>query len=618
MRLINTLTFKIHQFPGDSTEDYAILSHTWGEEECTLQDMENMEGMVTVGIKRRRGYDKIKFCCDQALNDGLDWAWVDTCCIDKTSTAELSEAINSMFRWYSNAKVCYAWLADVTNQGDIASSRWFSRGWTLQELIAPKIVRFYSSNWTCLGLKSELSDVLQEITGIDKSVLSTGEFSRVCIAKRMSWAAKRTTTRIEDQSYSLMGILGVSMPLIYGEGKKAFMRLQQEILRVSDDQSLFAWGAPKIFPDMHNFLMSWIPDMYGLFADSPADFLTTHEILQACTQEDNPPPAIHGNGVRLQYPICTKGVHQFIVLACTTRKTPRAYIGIPVENWDGSFYARCGPLVLIFPEDWTKAHAKLLVVKEPPVGFVSPRPTTFQVVRAPNATRKRKQDPFLLDEVFCLPHASYHPAEHSITLSSDHRGPHAALFFASSATLDRKRQSVHGVFPILSFAIILGSSRYPWAIFVPILRDAHADADFHEVLREITEMAKHCMTKSQLKERLFQDDRTAFLPRTRSIGGLLCAWRISPSVYRNLEVAVDLDINQINLVDEAVFVLIDIYEIDVDHEESTPTFVHSKYAVHKEKPVEKRAMYHPNWLTIDELEWFIDRIPWDHPNWTKT
>ncbi|KAI1352045.1 heterokaryon incompatibility protein-domain-containing protein [Xylaria sp. FL0043] len=612
MRLINSTTRKIHQFPGDSTEDYAILSHTWAEEECTLEDM------ATDGVKKLKGYEKIAFCCDQALVDGLSWVWVDTCCIDKTSTVELSEAINSMFRWYSNAKLCYAWLADVTNQAEIASSRWFSRGWTLQELIAPTTVRFYSTNWTCLGLKSELCDVLHKITGIDASVLSTGDFSRICIAKRMSWAAKRTTTRIEDEAYSLMGILGVNMPLIYGEGKMAFMRLQQEILRVSDDQSLFAWGAPKVFPDIHNFLTSWRSDTYGLFADSPADFLTGHEILQARSQKDSSPPAIHGNGVRLEYPICSKGVHQFIVLACTTRKTPRAYIGIPVKNWDGSFYARCGPLVLIFPEDWMKARSKVLVVKEPPVGFVSPLPATFQVVRVPNGTRKRRQDPFLLDEVFCLPHANYHPAEHSITISSDHRGPHAALFFASSTTLERLRRSVPGVFPILSFAIILGSSKYPWAIFVPILRDAHADADFHEILRETTEMAKHCMTKYQLKEKLFRDDMTALLPRTRSFDGLLSAWHISPSVYRNLEIAVDLEINQINLVDEAVFVSIDIYEINVEHEESIPAFVHSQYAVSRKKPVEKRAKYHPNWLTMDELEWFIDRIPWDHPNWTKT
>ncbi|KAI1305096.1 heterokaryon incompatibility protein-domain-containing protein [Xylaria venustula] len=605
MRLINTSTLNIHQFPSDSTKDYAILSHTWNEEECTLQDM------AVADVEERKGYTKIKSCCEQALADGLDWAWVDTCCIDKTSTAELSEAINSMFRWYSNAKVCYAYLADVENQDDLASSRWFSRGWTLQELIAPKTVRFYSFNWTSLGSKVELSHALQTITSIDASVLSTGNFSRVCIAKRMSWAAKRNTTRIEDQAYSLMGIFDVNMPLIYGEGRKAFLRLQQEILKVSDDQSLFAWGAPEVFSDMHNFSRVWKPDAYGVFADSPSKFATNHEILQTISQEDSPPPIIHGNGVRLQYPVCTKGAHDFILLACTTRRTTRAYVGIPVQNWDDSFYARCGPLVLVFPEDWTKARSKMLIVKEPPVGFVPTPPSTFQIVRVPNKTRKRKQDPFLLDEVFCLPHAKYHPVKHSIA-SSHRRGPHAVLFFTTSAALDRKMRSVDGVFPIHCFAIILGSSKYPWSIFIPILRDNHADADFHSILQEATEMARYCMTKKQLKDRLLQGDMTSLPPRTRGFNELLSVWRIPPSEYHNLEVSVDLDIEQINLVDEAVFVSIDVYEVSVERVSSAPVFVHSKDVVDNEEPIEERGKYRPDWLTIEDLEWFIDRVPWDN------
>ncbi len=210
-----------------------------------------------------------------------------------------------MFRWYSNAKVCYAYLADVAGQDGFASSRWFSRGWTLQELIAPKVVRFYSSDMMLLGSKSELEGMLQTITGIDAFALSTGNFSQVCVAKRMSWAAKRDTTRVEDQAYSLLGIFGVNMPLIYGEGKKAFLRLQQEIMRVSDDQSLFAWGAPLVFPDINVFLTSRRYMMHGLFANSPADFSTNHDILQVDNQEDSPPPVIHGNGVRVQVSRCS-------------------------------------------------------------------------------------------------------------------------------------------------------------------------------------------------------------------------------------------------------------------------------------------------------------------------
>ncbi|KAI0412733.1 heterokaryon incompatibility protein-domain-containing protein [Xylaria grammica] len=553
MRLVNALTYQIHEFLDHSVEDYAILSHTWDEEECTLRDMSGPD------VELQKGYTKINFCCEQTITDGLNWVWVDTCCIDKTSTAELSEAINSMFRWYSNAKVCYAYLADVIDKDELASSRWFTRGWTLQELIAPKAIRKFS----------------EKITGIDAFVLSTGSFHQVCVAKRMSWAAKCSTTRIEDQAYSLMGIFDVNMPLIYGEGTKAFLRLQQEILRVSDDQSLFAWGAPEVFLDMHNFIMSRKPNTHGLFADSPANFLSSHEILTTSSQEDSPPPVIHGNGIRIQYPICVRGRHEFIILACTTRSTARAYIGIPVEKWGGSFYARCGPLVLIFPEHWTKARAKLLVVKEPPIGLVPSVPAAFQIVRVPNKMRTRKQDPILLDEVFCLPHARYHPVEHSIILSTKNRGPHTALFFAFSTAFDVKRRSMDGLFPIRCFAIILGSSKYPWTIFIPILRDAHEDADFHRILRESTAMAKCCMTKSQLKEKLSQGDMTALVYKTRPrLDQLLSVWRIAPSICRNLELSVDLDVAQINLVDGAD-------------------------AVRSEEATAERGNYRPDWLTID-------------------
>ncbi|KAI1756201.1 heterokaryon incompatibility protein-domain-containing protein [Xylaria castorea] len=615
MRLINTATLEICEFSGDSTTDYAILSHTWGEEEISLRDMSKPD------VNLRKGYAKIEFCCKQAVRDGLLWAWVDTCCIDQTSTSELSEAINSMFRWYSNAKICYAFLADVTDQNGFASSRWFSRGWTLQELIAPRVVRFYSSDWKFLGLKSELEDILQNITGIEAVVLSTGNFSRVCVAKRMSWAAKRDTTRLEDQAYSLMGIFGVNMPLIYGEGKKAFLRLQQEIMRVSDDQSLFAWGALPLFPDMHVFLTSRVPMMHGLFANSPTDFATNHDILQVDTQEDNPPPVIHGNGVRVQFPVCTRGDYEFIILACTTRARARAYIGIPVKGWGSSSYARCGQLVLIFPEHWTEAHTKVLVVKEPPVGRVSSPPTTFRVVRVPNATQTKKQDHFVLDEVYCSPHARYSSAEHSIVFSPEHRGLQAALIFTSSPILDRKRQSLDGIFPVRCFAVVLGySSLGPWTIFVPILRDGHADADFHEILRANTELAAWvacCMTQGQLKERLCKNQMEVVFHIARRFDQLLSVWALeswskgSPP-QRNLELSVDLDIEQINLLDEAIFVSIDIYEVTVKRWGSKPVFTHSKGTIYnQESSRERRGNYLPNWLTVDQLEWFIDRVPWE-------
>lgn len=179
------------------------------------------------------------------------WVWIDSCCIDKTSSTELSEAINSMFRWYEQAEVCYAYLADVssgsslhTPESEFRRSRWHTRGWTLQELIAPSSLLFYSADWVFLGTRSQLSVLLHDITGVWPTLLDrTCGVWQTSIAMRMRWASKRRTTRVEDEAYCLMGLCGVDMPIIYGEGRRAFYRLQLEILKSSPDTSLFTWGS---------------------------------------------------------------------------------------------------------------------------------------------------------------------------------------------------------------------------------------------------------------------------------------------------------------------------------------------------------------------------------------
>ncbi|KAF2166495.1 hypothetical protein M409DRAFT_36723, partial [Zasmidium cellare ATCC 36951] len=196
-------------------------------------------------------WKKVRLSCRQALADSIDYIWIDTCCIDKASSAELSEAINSMFRWYEKAAVCYAYMSDVLKPPDgvdgasrqpFEQSRWFTRGWTLQELIAPSKVMFYDCHWNCLGEKSALADSIYKITNIPLSILRQNQpLNDASIAMRMSWAAKRQTTRIEDEAYCLLGIFDVNMPMLYGEGSKAFSRLQYEILQSSDDQTIFAW-----------------------------------------------------------------------------------------------------------------------------------------------------------------------------------------------------------------------------------------------------------------------------------------------------------------------------------------------------------------------------------------
>ncbi|KDR68887.1 hypothetical protein GALMADRAFT_39905, partial [Galerina marginata CBS 339.88] len=243
MRLLNVNTLSVEEFLNeDNCPDYAILSHTWGDGEVSFQQLQ------TDAAKSMGGYTKIENCCAQAKQGGFEYVWIDTCCIDKTSSAELSEAINSMYRWYQKARICYVFLSDVPSDEDPSAegskfslSRWFTRGWTLQELLAPLLVVFYSSDWVEIGTRSSLREEISKITRIPCEVLMSKPLSEISIAQRMSWAAMRQTTKIEDAAYSLLGIFDVNMPTLYGEGWKAFIRLQLEIIKNSEDESLFAW-----------------------------------------------------------------------------------------------------------------------------------------------------------------------------------------------------------------------------------------------------------------------------------------------------------------------------------------------------------------------------------------
>ena len=233
--------------------EYAILSHRWGApgEEVTFKDLEctDRDKPDYNRIRDKPGYAKVKFCVEQAARDGLQYSWVDTCCIDQSNSIELSEAINSMFRWYKNAARCYVFLNDVSVRGmdgdsptsrlewEVAfqNSKWFTRGWTLQELIAPSSVEFFSVEGLRLGDKSSLERHVQEITGIALQALRGGPLSQFDFYERMSWAATRETTKDEDAAYSLLGIFEVSMPLIYGEGRKmALTRLYNAFREFSD------------------------------------------------------------------------------------------------------------------------------------------------------------------------------------------------------------------------------------------------------------------------------------------------------------------------------------------------------------------------------------------------
>lgn len=240
MRLLNTTTKKLEDF-GVNPPRYAILSHRWLDEEVTFRDMSRHE----VDETRMKGYAKLSAACDVTRSLGFLYLWMDTCCIDKSSSSELSESINSMYTWYGKTLMCIVYLNDVRKdrwRDEFCQSEWFRRGWTLQELIAPMEVLFIDKDWKILDTKRSLVDDLADITGIDKDVLLAGDVRSVSVAAKMSWAAKRITTRLEDRAYSLMGIFDVNMPTIYGEGDKAFIRLQEEIIKKSSDHSIFAWS----------------------------------------------------------------------------------------------------------------------------------------------------------------------------------------------------------------------------------------------------------------------------------------------------------------------------------------------------------------------------------------
>jgi len=206
MRLVNTSTGLSEEFIGTNIPAYAILSHTWGEEVVSYKDM-----TANPSYRSKKGYAKISMTCQLAKADGLQYAWIDTCCIDKTSSAELSEAINSMFQWYKVAEKCYTYLVDLKSDNlwleNLAHCRWFTRGWTLQELIAPADVYFFDQHWNMLFRKSDRIDLLSNITGIDRGVLGTSRsLLSISVAQRMSWASRRVTTRVEDEAYCLLGI----------------------------------------------------------------------------------------------------------------------------------------------------------------------------------------------------------------------------------------------------------------------------------------------------------------------------------------------------------------------------------------------------------------------------
>jgi hypothetical protein len=345
MRLIDAESLQLREFFGDVPE-YAILSHTWDEGELSLQDWNHLDE-----AQKKAGYAKIKGSCHQALKDGLKYVWVDTNCIDKTSSSELSEAINSMYGWYRDSKVCYVYLSDVSvpenyDGGDCTSipairdtirrSRWFTRGWTLQELIAPTMLVFYSQEWRQLGTKKTERALISEITGIDSDYLrQPKKVQHASIARRMSWMAKRTTTRVEDIAYCMLGIFDINMALLYGEGNKAFLRLQEEIIKVSNDQTIFCWRAGP-----HN--KGRVPDDWvSILAPHPAVFQDSAQFFPEPGTSASPigPYAITNYGLSITVPLfyTATGVCAMLDVGIRTgRRDPLSRVMVRLQRVPGT------------------------------------------------------------------------------------------------------------------------------------------------------------------------------------------------------------------------------------------------------------------------------------------
>ncbi|CAJ2507332.1 Uu.00g085180.m01.CDS01 [Anthostomella pinea] len=356
MRLLNTKTLELSAFHQDRPP-YAILSHTWTDDEAPLEAFVRRARLSRpIARLRKRRYAKVRRACKLARSNGLNWIWIDTCCIDKASSAELTEAINSMYAWYAAAEVCYAYLSDVPSDDDplveksgFARSRWFRRGWTLQEMIAPRAVEFYSNDWVSIGSKWELASTIERITGVHGTILKEPYFAGTAqhnwsVAQRMSWAANRQTTRPEDLAYSLLGLFSVHMPLLYGEGaRNAFLRLQGEIAEVTNDQSLFAYGN---WPLSYKGIAEDDLIVGGsLYAGSPSRFALCKDVVPVRRHDGGLPWtsefSLHNDGyLRIRLRVCENKSRpdmresHIAFLECELSRDPDQVVGFFVHNYD--------------------------------------------------------------------------------------------------------------------------------------------------------------------------------------------------------------------------------------------------------------------------------------------
>ncbi len=367
-----------------------------------------------------------------------------------------------MFRWYQRSGVCYAYFADVESEvrlGPIvlrtrlAAARWFTRGWTLQELLAPREMVLYARDWTRIGTRYDFRYVLSEITAIEIKYLCGDEpLERASVAKRMSWASKRNTSRVEDTAYCLLGIFDVNIPLLYGEGKKAFRRLQEEIMKASPtDHSLLAWGTIVRMPrrQVEDGLqlkglkpIPWDPDeasstLHGLFAESPRDFQYSANIspwrategFYSTSMRGSKSlasvryPTISGPGVMLELPVLkwtALSAHHwlqpqitqlrpllFAILLCGPGNSPTSPIILPLHPWGYERLGRTSEIMLAREEDRNLADYIRMIqsLRIEPQVHQAPQQRDF-LVRRWGSTRSYEVSMFNTDGRVCKSNSS--------------------------------------------------------------------------------------------------------------------------------------------------------------------------------------------------------------------
>ena len=381
IRLIHCREGKFEEF--HNPPEYAILSHTWRrgkrgkEKEVTYQDFQTRPKGKRQGHKG--GWKKVEMACDTALalEHKIEWIWIDSCCINRNDIQELTEAINSMYQWYEQSRICIAYLGDLDGI-ELTSCTWFLRGWTLQELIAPSRVLFYNKRWEYCGSKNgynieniyhkakDLSSQIADISGIDRdllrekdSILIKRSLSSVPACQKMYWASKRKTTKAEDMAYCLIGIFGINhMHLKYGEGRGAFVRLQEEIIKQSNDSTLFAWQV--LDPDQcitenilhlnereHNKSLFEFDknhrSFHGIFACHPGEFKLASKIKPKQHIIYNDEITVTSRGIKLTTPLWGEGPCEpfTMPLHCYDHdQKPRKPLGITLRWVGNNIYAR--------------------------------------------------------------------------------------------------------------------------------------------------------------------------------------------------------------------------------------------------------------------------------------